>query len=85
MRFDLNADSPISHSCLCGCRISVATNRKFAPGDDQKLRIAIEDAVGDLEALRKLVRALARFSLKYTLRVCREITHVQIGPTRRHE
>ena len=41
--------------CLCGCGATVAANRRFLPGHDQKLRIAIEDAAGDLEALKKLV------------------------------
>ena len=51
----MNTDPPNTHFCLCGCGVSVATNRMFAPGHDQKLRIAIENAVGGLEALRKLV------------------------------
>ena len=41
--------------CLCGCGATITANRKFLPGHDQKLRIAIEVAAGGLEALKKLV------------------------------
>ena len=41
--------------CLCGCGATVTANRRFLPGHDQKLRTAIEDAAGGLEALKKLV------------------------------
>ena len=41
--------------CLCGCGAAVTANRRFLPGHDQKLRIAIEDAAGGLEALKNLV------------------------------
>ena len=41
--------------CLCDCGAAVTANRRFLPGHDQKLRIAIEDAAGGLEALKKLV------------------------------
>ena len=41
--------------CLCGCGATVTENRRFLPGHDQKLRAAIEDAAGGLEALKKLV------------------------------
>jgi hypothetical protein len=40
--------------CICGCDKETAGGR-FLPGHDQKLRAAIEDAVGGLEELRTLV------------------------------
>lgn len=39
--------------CLCGCR-EKTKGGKFRPGHDQKLRKAIEDAVGGLESLRSI-------------------------------
>lgn len=39
--------------CLCGC--GRRTSGKYCPGHDQKLRAAIEKAVGGLEALHALV------------------------------
>ena len=46
-------DDPVR--CLCGCGQAVTSNSKFLPGHDQKLRAALEDAVGGLEALKELV------------------------------
>lgn len=40
------------HPCQCGC--GQQTAYRFLPGHDQKLRIAIEKAVGGLDALREL-------------------------------
>ena len=42
--------------CICGCG-EVTRSGRFRPGHDQKLRKAIEDAVGGLESLRSLVEA----------------------------
>ncbi len=39
----------------CGCGCGDLTAGQYCPGHDQKLRIAIEKAVGGLEALRDLV------------------------------
>lgn len=39
--------------CCCGCG-EVTKGGKFRPGHDQKLRKAIEDAVGGLESLRSI-------------------------------
>ncbi len=41
--------------CLCGCGETVTSDSKFLPGHDQKLRVAIENAAGGLEALKELV------------------------------
>jgi hypothetical protein len=41
------------HDCLCGCG-EKTKGGKFCPGHDQKLRTAIEDAVGGLESLRSI-------------------------------
>ena len=51
----LAAPASPAQVCLCGCGAAVTANRRFLPGHDQKLRIAIEDAAGGLEALKKLV------------------------------
>lgn len=45
-----------SLECICGCG-EKTKGGKFCPGHDQKLRKAIEDAVGGLESLRSLVEA----------------------------
>jgi hypothetical protein len=42
--------------CICGCGETTRGGR-FRPGHDQKLRKAIEDAVGGLESLRALAEA----------------------------
>ena len=41
--------------CACGCGTLTKGAGKFAPGHDQKLRIAIENHVGGLEQLRDAV------------------------------
>ena len=41
------------HDCLCGCG-EKTKGGKFCLGHDQKLRTAIEDAVGGLESLRSI-------------------------------
>lgn len=46
---------PPRNSCLCGCGAPV--NRSFRPGHDQRLRKAIEEAVGGIEELKRLVEA----------------------------
>ena len=48
------AEGKPSH-CLCGCGEAVISNSKFLLGHDQKLRVAFEDTVGRLEALKELV------------------------------
>jgi len=40
--------------CICGCG-ELTKGGRFRPGHDQKLRAAIEDAAGGLEALRVIV------------------------------
>lgn len=40
--------------CQCGCG-DLTRGGRYRPGHDQKLRKAIEDAVGGLESLRILV------------------------------
>ena len=42
--------------CYCGCGETTRGGR-FRPGHDQKLRKAIEDAVGGLDSLRAIVEA----------------------------
>ena len=44
-----------SGECLCGCGEPVGPEQKFRPGHDQKLRVALEQEVGGLEALKRLV------------------------------
>lgn len=41
------------HDCFCGCGENTKGG-KYRPGHDQKLRKAIEDAVGGLESLRSI-------------------------------
>lgn len=41
--------------CLCGCGETVNAGREFRPEHDQKLRKKMEDAVGGIEALKRLV------------------------------
>jgi hypothetical protein len=43
----------IDHECLCGCGAKTKGG-KYCPGHDQKLRKAIEEAVGGLESLRSI-------------------------------
>ncbi len=43
----------MEHEYLCGCG-EKTKGRKYCPGHDQKLRKAIEDAVGGLEQLRSI-------------------------------
>ncbi len=43
--------------CECGCGMAVS-DRTFAPGHDQKLRIQLEHRVGGLLALRDLIERL---------------------------
>jgi hypothetical protein len=45
--------------CLCGCD-QKTKGGKFCPGHDQKLRKAIEDAVGGLESLRIIAEAYVK-------------------------
>ncbi len=47
--------------CECGC--GEDTLGGFRPGHDQKLRIALEQRVGGLLALRSLVEAAERFAV----------------------
>ena len=42
--------------CLCGCG-ETTRGGTFCPGHDQKLRKAIEDAVGGLESLLSIAEA----------------------------
>lgn len=42
--------------CLCGCG-EKTKGGTFCPGHDQKLRTAIEDAVGGLQNLRSIAEA----------------------------
>lgn len=42
--------------CICGCG-EITRGGRFRPGHDQKLRKAIEDAVGGLESLRAIAEA----------------------------
>lgn len=44
------------HVCYCGCG-EETKGGKYRPGHDQKLRTAIEDAVGGLESLRSIAEA----------------------------
>ncbi|WP_303470578.1 hypothetical protein [Marinovum sp. 1_MG-2023] len=44
----------LENECICGCG-ERTKGGKFLPGHDQKLRKAIEDAVGGLESLRSIV------------------------------
>lgn len=46
----------IDNECLCGCG-EKTKGGKFRPGHDQRLRAAIEDAVGGLESLRNIAEA----------------------------
>jgi hypothetical protein len=46
--------------CKCGCGETVVSTASFRPGHDQKLRIALEQRAGGLEALRDLVAAAER-------------------------
>lgn len=48
--------------CICGCGEITRVGR-FRPGHDQKLRKAIEDAVGGLENLRSLAEAYVKHSI----------------------
>lgn len=41
------------YDCICGCG-EKTKGGKFCPGHDQKLRKAIEGAVGGLESLRSI-------------------------------
>ena len=43
-----------NRTCACGCGLETKGGM-FRPGHDQKLRSAIEEAVGGLEALRAIV------------------------------
>ena len=42
--------------CLCGCGRPAL--KKYLPGHDQKLRIAIETELGGLERLREIAEAI---------------------------
>jgi hypothetical protein len=44
--------------CVCGCGTLTKGAGKYAPGHDQKLRIAIENHIGGLEQLRDAVEKL---------------------------
>lgn len=46
---------PEYKSCLCGCGERV--NRVFRTGHDQRLRKAIEEAVGGIAELKRLVES----------------------------
>lgn len=46
----------IDCECFCGCGAKTKGG-KYCPGHDQKLRKAIEDAVGGLESLRLIAEA----------------------------
>ncbi len=41
--------------CLCGCGEPVSRKQKFRPGHDQRLRVALEQEIGGLEAMKELV------------------------------
>ena len=43
-----------NRECRCGCG-EETMGGKFKPGHDQKLRAALEEAVGGLESLRSIV------------------------------
>ena len=54
---DRNLEGAMSENvCICGCG-EITRGGRFRPGHDQKLRKAIEDAVGGLESLRSLAEA----------------------------
>ena len=50
--------------CACGCGTLTRGAGKFAPGHDQKLRIAIENHVGGLEQLREFVEKITHRSVE---------------------
>ena len=54
------------HHCACGC--GGACRDKWLPGHDQRLRAAIENEVGGLVELRRIVEELLhrRIDLKQT-------------------
>jgi len=52
--------------CGCGCGETTRGSGDFLPGHDQKLRIAIENHVGGVEALRTLVEGATGRRLKVT-------------------
>lgn len=63
-------------SCLCGCGTETAT--AFAPGHDQKLRVALEQRVGGLGALKALVEAVEQYMLGETgsSDLTKEVRHI---------
>ena len=52
--------------CGCGCK-GVTKGGIYLPGHDQKLRVAIEENVGDLQALKTLVEKTLKCRIKVEL------------------
>jgi hypothetical protein len=50
--------------CKCGCEEETTTGKDFKRGHDSKLRIKIEDEVGGIFALEKLVMAAKDYSCR---------------------
>ncbi|MEE8633438.1 MAG: hypothetical protein V3S93_03075, partial [Methyloceanibacter sp.] len=53
----------IVRACACGCGTLTRGAGTYAPGHDQKLRIAIENHIGGLQQLRDAVEKLTRRSV----------------------
>ena len=52
-----------SHTGLCACGCGKPSKGKWLPGHDQKLRAAIEQEVGGLVELRRIVEELLHRSI----------------------
>ena len=55
-----------SHSGYCACGCGSISKEKWLPGHDQKLRAAIENEVGGLIELRRIIEELLHRSIDMT-------------------